>query len=167
MNEPDPNQPLPSANSEGLSRTRTSVHPAFVLGLYTGAALTVVMLGSLVLANRVPALEPYAFERNAVCGALFVMLMLVPVLRYINRPVRMFVASMTAWVLLSAAYDLAGMYFRDLFVVLRTPAEVLTEGAVAYGVIAVASWVCCMIFHARRHSIAPSPARVRSGALPR
>ena len=64
------------------------MRPVLILGLYVGAALSVVMLGALVIANRVPALEPYAFERNAVCYALFVMLMLVPVLRYINRPLR-------------------------------------------------------------------------------
>ena len=37
------------------------------------------MLGALVAANRVPALEKYAFERNGSCYTLFVLLMLAPV----------------------------------------------------------------------------------------
>ena len=141
-----------------------SQRPALIAGCYTGAALTVAMLGALVVANRIPSLEGYAFERNAVSYALFVMLMLVPVLRFITRPVRMFVASTTAWVLLTAAYDFAGLYFRDLFAALhRTPFEVLAEGAVVYGIVAVAAWVCATILHARRH---PMARRVtRPGAM--
>jgi hypothetical protein len=143
------------------------MQPALVLGLYIGAALTVVMLTALVLANRVPALEAYAFERNAACYALFVMLVLAPVVRYINRPVKMFVASMTSWILLTAAYNFAGMYFHSLFDVLqRTPLEVLAEGGIVFGVLAVASWVCRMILHARRHAHAmEEAAHTSSGAL--
>jgi hypothetical protein len=127
--------------------------------------LTVAMLGALVVANRIPALEPYAFERNAASYALFVMLMLVPVLRFLNRPVKMFVASMIGWLLLTVAYDFAGLYFRNLFSVLqRTPFEVLTEGAIIYGVLAVAAWVCAMILHARRHPMAPM-RRPRPGTI--
>ena len=139
------------------------MQPALVLGLYIGAALTIVMLGALVLANRVPALEPYAFERNAACYALFVMLLLAPVLRFINRPVKMFVASMTSWILLTAAYNFAGMYFHSLFEVLqRTPFEVLAEGATVFGVLAVASWVCRMILQARRHARAREQSTANS-----
>jgi len=141
------------------------MRPVLILGLYVGAALSVVMLGALVIANRVPALEPYAFERNAVCYALFVMLMLVPVLRYINHPLKMFVASMTSWILLTAAYNFAGMYFRNLFIVLRTPFEVLIEGAIVFGVLAVASWVCRMILHARRAAMERSAAETHPGVL--
>ena len=67
----------------------------------------------------------------------------------------MFVAGIIAWVIFSAGYNVAGLFFRSLFDVLRTPLEVLTEGAVVYGVAAVLSWVIIMIIEARRHSIAP------------
>jgi hypothetical protein len=149
---------------------RTPVHPsvlrpALITGCYTGAMLTVAMLGALVAADRIPALEPYAFERNAAAYALFVMLMLVPVLRFINRPVKMFVASMTGWLLLTVAYDFAGFYFQNLFnAIQRTPFEVLTEGAIVYGVLAVAAWVFAMILHARRHPLAPM-RRPRPGTI--
>jgi hypothetical protein len=134
----------------------TKLRPALIAGCYTGAMLTVAMLGALVLANRVPALEPYAFERNAGASALFGMLMLIPVVRFLNRPRKMFVASMISWTILTAAYDFAGLYFHNLFNALqRTPFEVLIEGTIAYGVLAVAVWVGAMILHALRHPIAP------------
>jgi hypothetical protein len=137
-------------------RSSSALRPALIAGCYTGAMLTVTMLGALVVANRIPALEPYAFERNAASYALFVLIMLLPVLRFLNRPVKMFVASMTGWVLLTVAYDFAGLYFRNLFDVLhRTPFEVLAEGAILYGILAVAAWVCATILHARRHPLAP------------
>src|ERR1700683_5615875 len=84
-------------------------------GVYGGALLTVAMLGALVAANRMPALEKYAFERNAACYTLFVLLMLVPVVRFLTRPLKMFGAGMVGWVIFVAAYDLTGFYFRDLF----------------------------------------------------
>lgn len=159
------------AGSEGqptavLSNVRPSaLRQAFLAGCYTGALLTVAMLGALVVANRIPGLEPYAFERNAACYALFVMLMLLPVLRFLNRPVKMFVASMTGWTILTIAYDFAGIYFQNLFNVLqRSPFEVLLEGAIVYGVLSVAAWVCAMVLHARRHSIAPG-RRARAGTI--
>lgn len=130
-------------------------HPAVWMGLYTGALLIVVMLGALVAANRFPVLEPYAFERNAAFGALFVLIMLLPVLRFLNRPRQMFAAAMIGWVLFAGVYNLAGLYFRDLFNVLRTPFQALIEGTAVYGVLAGVSWVVGMLLHARHHPIAP------------
>ncbi len=124
-------------------------------GLYGGALLIVAMLGALVAANRMPTLERYAFERNASCYTLFVLLMLVPVVRFLTRPMQMFWAAMIGWVMFVAAYDLTGLFFRDLFQVLRTPFQVLVEGAVVYGIFAVGSWVCGMLLHARRHPMLP------------
>ncbi len=124
-------------------------------GIYGGSFLILAMLGSLVAANRVPALEKYAFERNAVCYTIFVLLMLVPVLRFLTRPIQMFASAMLGWVMFAAAYDMAGLYFRDLFQVLRTPLQALVEGAVVYGFFSVGSWVCGMLLHARNHPVAP------------
>ena len=129
--------------------------PALWVGLYLGALLNIVMIAALVAANRAPKLEPYALERNAACYGFFVLLLLIPVVWFLKRPTQMFVAGIVGWVLFSAGYNLAGFYFHNLFDVLRTPLEALIEGAVLYGVAAVLSWVVGMIFHARRHSIAP------------
>lgn len=140
---------------EGLIGAHPS-RPALKTGLYTGALLIAVMFVAVVVANRVTALERYALERNIACFGLFFFLMLVPVLRFLKRPLQMFSSAMVAWVMFVAAYDFAGLFFRNLFQALqRTPLEVLTEGAVVYGLCAVGSWVAGMVVHARHHPIAP------------
>lgn len=139
--------------------------PALKTGLYTGALLVGVMFVALIVTNRIPALERYALERNTFFYGLFFILMLVPILRFLNNPLRMFSSAMIAWVMFAAAYDLAGLYFRNLFEVLRrTPFEVLIEGAVVYGLCAAGSWVAGMILHARHHTIAPGRRGAREAA---
>jgi len=133
----------------------SALHAALRTGIYSGALLVVVMLGALVAANRVPALERYALERNAISYTLFVMFMLIPVVRFWNRPLKMFTSAMIGWTIFVVAYDVAGMVFENLFTSVRhTPFMALAEGAVVYGVCSVVSWVGGMIIHARRHPIA-------------
>ncbi|HUJ31601.1 MAG TPA: hypothetical protein VLY23_10000 [Candidatus Acidoferrum sp.] len=138
---------------------RQSGHPALVTGLYTGTLLIIVMMGALVAANRIPGLETYALERNAASYSLFVLFMLIPVFRFLNNPLSLFASAMIGWLMFVVAYDIAGMVFKDLFDVLRTPFQALIEGAVIYGVIAVGSWVGGMVLFARRHPIAPRRRR--------
>lgn len=132
--------------------------PAVWTGLYTAALLILVMVGALVTANRFPWLDSRALERNAIAYSLFVIFMLIPVCRFLNRPLQMFTSAMIGWVLFIGAYDIAGMYFHNLFQVLRTPFEALIEGAIVYGVCAVGSWVGGMVLRARLHSIAQGRA---------
>ncbi|MGB8672807.1 MAG: hypothetical protein WA737_01830 [Candidatus Acidiferrales bacterium] len=134
-------------------------HPALFTGLYTGVLLVIVMAGALVAANRIPGLEHYALERNAASYTLFVLLMLIPVVRFLRRPGLLFASAMVGWTLLVVAYDIAGMFLHSLFEVLRTPLEVLIEGAIIYGVIAVGSWVGGMMMHMRHHSIVSARRR--------
>jgi uncharacterized membrane protein YvlD (DUF360 family) len=129
--------------------------PALWTGLYTGTLLVMVMFGALVAANRLPWLDNRALERNAASYGLFVIFMLIPVLRFLNRPIQMFTSAMIAWVMFVIAYDIAGMLFRNLFQILRTPFQAFIEGAVVYGVFAVGSWVGAMVLHARHHAITP------------
>lgn len=133
--------------------------PTVWTGAYTGALLTIVMIGSLVAANRIPGLERYALERNGASYTLFAMFMLVPVCRFLSQPGRLFASAMIGWVIFVLAYDLSGMVFHNLFQVLRTPFQALIEGAIIYGVCAVGSWVGGMLLHARHHTIAPGRRR--------
>jgi hypothetical protein len=71
----------------------------------------------------------------------------------------MFASAMIGWGMFVVAYDIAGMVFRDLFQVLRTPFQALIEGAIIYGVMAVGSWVGAMVILARRQPIAPRRRR--------
>lgn len=120
---------------------------------------------ALVAINRLPGLERYALPRNSLFIAVFLILMLVPVCRFLNSPVRMFASAMIAWGIFVVGYDLAGLYFDRLFDALHHgPFLVLVEGAVLYGVFAVGSWVVEMIVHACRHSIAPERRAARAAA---
>lgn len=139
---------------------------AFWAGLYTGTLLTIVMIGSLVAANRIPGLERYALERNGAAYILFAMFMLIPVFRFLNRPGRLFSSAMIGWIIFVLAYYLAGIFFHNLFQVLRRPFQAFIEGAIVYGVFSVGSWVGGMLLHARRHSIEPGRRRP-SDVVPR
>jgi hypothetical protein len=138
----------------GASQKKPAGHPVLLTGLYTGCLLVIVMLGSLVAANRIPTLEQYALERNAASYSMFVLFMLIPIFRFLDRPARLFAAGITAWMLFVIAYEVAGMVFVNLFAVLRTPLQALMEGAVIYGVVAAGSWVGGMCLEAKRNPIA-------------
>jgi hypothetical protein len=145
----------PIGTIEGrIHRQAAQFGPAILTGIYVGALMIVVMLSALVAANRFPALEPYALERNAASYGTFVILFLVPVVLFLKRPKHLFVSAMVSWILFVLAYNVAGLFFRNLFSVLRTPLEALVEGALAYGILAAIVWVVRMILHARRYPLA-------------
>jgi len=149
-------RPTAAAPAHSLGKvTSATLHT----GIYTGALLVLVMIISLVAANRLPWLENRALERNAACYSLFVLFMLVPILRFWNRPAKMFASGMLAWAMFVISYDIAGMFFSNLFQVLRTPFEALLEGAVVYGVCAVVAWVGGMALLARISPIVPRRRR--------
>lgn len=146
----------PASNPSPAASRNATLHT----GLYTGALLVIVTMGALVAANRIPGLDHYALERNAASYGLFVMFMLIPVGRFLNRPLQMFLSGMIGWVMFVVAYDIFGMYFHNLFESLRhTPSLALLEGTVVYGVCAVGSWVGAMVLHARTHPIGPRRRR--------
>lgn len=152
---PQLDSPSPRETPRHVLAKARPTRTALRTGVYLGALLNIVMIGALVTANRFPRLEPYALERNAASYGLFVLFLLIPVIRFLTRPAQMFAAGLVGWVLFVAGYDLAGLYFHNLFDVLRTPFEALVEGCVLYGIAAVTVWVVRMIFYARRHTLAP------------
>ena len=154
----------PSEQSTSTKVHDPSFRPALFTGLYTGALLVMVMFGALVAANRLSWLDNRALERNAASYGLFVIFMLIPVVRFLNRPLEMFTSAIIGWVMFVVAYDLSGFLFRNVFQVLRTPFQALIEGAVIYGVCAVGSWVGSMILHSRHHTITSRRRRVHDPA---
>lgn len=137
----------------------TVISPTVRVGLYTGAGLTIVMVASLIAANRIPSLDNRALERNGASYGLFLAVMLIPIFRFFNRPLKMFYSAMLAWGIFIVSYDIAGMFFHSLFQALRSPFDAFLEGAIVYGVCAVGSWVGGMILLARHHRIAPRRRR--------
>jgi hypothetical protein len=136
-----------------------AVSPALRVGLYTGALLTIVMVGSLIAANRLSWLDNRALERNGASYGLFLAIMLIPIFRFLNRPLKMFSSALLGWGIFVIAYDIAGIFFHSLFQALRSPFEAFLEGAVVYGVCAVGSWVGGMVLLTRHHRIAPRRRR--------
>lgn len=120
------------------------------VGLLTGGLLALVLIGSLLIANRMPQLEPYAYVRNLMCYAAVTLVMLVPLFRLYHSPSRLFVSGVLGWAILSFAYLIAGMYFVNLESrVGKTTFEFLVLGVIVYGTVAVASWVVnCIVLHA-------------------
>jgi hypothetical protein len=130
------------------------------VGVLVGIYLTLVMVVALLLANRVPALEPLAGIRNAASYGLFAVLAAVPVWMFRQSPGSLFLASTTAWAVFSLMYALMGLPFENLFARLhKTPGNVFMLGAVVYGLLAVAAWVASMISSLLVHPIAASRRR--------
>src|SRR6202795_4852922 len=73
-------------------------------GVLTGIYLSCVFVAWLEVANRVAELERFAELRNLVAGAILILVMAIPVLRFRHRPGKLFVAGLTAWTLLTATY---------------------------------------------------------------
>jgi len=147
--------PLKVGRKVLASEHRTSLET----GIYMGGLLIVVMVSALFVANRVPGSEHYALERNAAFCAVFFIIMLIPIARFFNRPMPMFISAMIGWASFVVAYDIAGMFYSNLFVVLRRPLEALIEGAIVYSVAAVGAWVIGMFLAARHLPIAPRRRR--------
>lgn len=156
MTNPAIPDPLRVGREVLASKHRTTLET----GIYMGGLLTILMIASLFVANHMPGMEHYALERNSVCYGLFVMFMLIPIARFFNRPVQMFNSAMIGWVVFVVGYDIAGMFYSNLFQLLRhEPFLALIEGAAVYGVAAVGAWVLGMVLAARHVPIAPRRRR--------
>lgn len=112
---------------------------------------------ALLIANRMPRLEPLAFFRDILSAAIFGLFMLIPICRFWRSPVRLFISGIVAWGLFILAYVGMGSIFSNLYTRVRTPGVVLAYGAAAYGLIAATSWVSGMVNEAVHHP--PAPAR--------
>lgn len=140
------NQPHPDANSRNFLR-----NPTVRNGAITGVLLSLVMLASLVLANRMKRFDLFALERNAICSGIFVFVAMLPVVRFWRSPVQLFASGILGWVIFTLAFVAAGNFFLRLHSQLRTPGVVLAYGAAGYGLIAVLSWVGDMLQSAVHH----------------
>jgi hypothetical protein len=124
-------------------------------GILTGIYLSIVFVAWLLVANRFPALEPFAEARNIVAGASLVTMLAIPVLRFRRKPGRLFVAGLTAWMLLTMTYLAAEMHF-TLLESRMGALHVFVLGAVSYGFVAVLDWVLLMCAGVRHQHVAQS-----------
>jgi hypothetical protein len=134
-------------------------------GVLTGIYLSCILFSWLWAANRVPQLEPYARARNLAAGAIAILLMTIPVLRFRRYPGRIFVSGLTAWTLLTITYLAMEMRFSLLETRLGA-FHLFMLGAICYGFVAAFQWVFLICAEARHRHLAenaqaPLPASRR------
>jgi hypothetical protein len=118
-------------------------------GIFTGIYLSCVFVAWLIVANRLPALEPFAEARNIVAGAILMILLAIPVLRFGHQPGKLFIAGLIAWTLLTLTYLAAEIRF-TLLESRMGAFHVFMLGAISYGFVAVLDWVfliCAVVRH--------------------
>lgn len=122
------------------------------VGIYTGICLSLVFVIWLVLANRVPLLEPLAMARNIVAVVILVSFATLPLLRFYRSPGDLMVSGLLAWTLLSITYRFLCMVF-VLLGEKYSAFQVFVLGAVVYLLGATLSWIGTMIWRVRAADI--------------
>lgn len=125
------------------------------IGALTGVYLSAVLVTWLVIANRLPVLYPFAGIRNFAAAVAVLLLMLVPILRFLKSPARLFLSGLVAWSLLTLTYVGACQYFSRLESRLGS-FHLFMLGTVIYGFVAVACWVVSLIWAARHQPLSVS-----------
>jgi hypothetical protein len=102
----------------------------------------------VIVANRVPVLDPFALVRNLAAVTVLGLVALIPVLRFWRMPGNLLASSLVAWVLFSLAYRILCMRFaglRERF----SAVQIFVLGAVLYMLVVTLSWIWTIIRRAR------------------
>ncbi|HKD49749.1 MAG TPA: hypothetical protein VKB90_03075 [Candidatus Acidoferrum sp.] len=143
---------LVRTNLPGSRRLDFLHNAAIHTGVYTGVCLSLVFTAWLVIANQVPILERFAFERNVAGAGVFVFLAAVPVLRFLRWPGNLLASSMIAWVIFSFVYRTLCMIYHNLSD-WHSTFQVFMIGAVSYMMFTTLSWIGAIIRRARAAEI--------------
>jgi uncharacterized membrane protein YvlD (DUF360 family) len=107
-----------------------------------------VLVAWLFVANRAPALERFALERNIVAAVALVLFASIPILRFLRLPGPLLASSLIAWSILALTYRLLCVVFSGLSE-RYSSVQVFTLGAVLYMIVATISWIGTCIWRAR------------------
>ena len=110
------------------------------MGACVGICLSIVFFAWIMLANRVPSLEPFAMERNVAAEAVLGFLALLPVVRFLRRPGQLLVSGLIGWAILSFTYWVMGLHFVGLAERWST-FEIFTKGGIGYLIASTSAWV--------------------------
>jgi len=114
-----------------------------------GACLIGVVVAWLLVANRVPSLAQFAFQRNWIAGGLIGLLMLLPLFLFLGSPARIFLSGVIGWTVLALAYQVMEIRFGRLES--RMGAfHLFVLGVVVFGLLAVLDWLALLMLSARR-----------------
>lgn len=128
------------------------------LGLMIGAGLSGVAIAWLLIANRIPALDPLAMLRNLAAGALIIALMLVPACRFRRHPSHVFTCGITAWSILTLVYAILQIPFPRLGMRMGT-FHFFMLGAVLLGLASALLWVLQLLLVLRHEPVIPARKR--------
>lgn len=123
-------------------------HAPAKVGIYTGLWLSVIFVAWVVIANRVPFLEPLAQQRNVIATLLLALTASMPVIRFLRSPGDLLISGLLAWSVLTLAYRILSLKFVLLQVYYST-FHVFVLGAVAYLLFATLSWIGMIVWRAR------------------
>jgi hypothetical protein len=148
-----------SVHLPGYGLTRIFRNAAVRIGIYAGVGLALAFTAWLFVANRVPAFENLALERNLVAAVTLSLLALVPVLRFLRLPGHLLASSFIAWTILTLTYSGLCVHFRALSGRYSAP-QVFILGALVYMIFATLSWIGTCLWRARESHVSqskPSP----------
>ena len=118
------------------------------IGAYTGACLSLVLVCWILIANRVPFLDPLARQRNLLAISLLVFLAAMPVVRFLHSSADLLVSGLLAWSLLTLTYRVLTIFF-SLLEEYYSAFHVFVLGAVSYLLFATLSWIGMIVWRAR------------------
>ena len=136
------------AHLPGYGRLHVFKNAAIRTGVYAGVGLAMVLVAWVFVANRAPALEPFALERNIAAAAALGLFAAVPVLRFLRLPGPLLASSLVAWSILALTYRLLCVYFWGL-AERYSAVQLFTIGAILYMILATLSWIGTCIWRAR------------------
>ena len=146
------------AHLPGYSRLHFFKNAAVRTGVYSGVGLSLVLVAWLFVANRIPALETFAKERNLAGAVALALFGAIPVLRFLRLPGPLLASGLVAWTVLSFVYRVLCVIYwglADRF----SAVHVFMLGAVIYMLIATVSWIGTCLWRARESNAPPSRSR--------
>jgi hypothetical protein len=145
-----------------MHRRETHLHDELTLaahdsalrtGVWSGLGMVLVFFAWLFIANRVPASEKFALERNVVAASILAILFMVPVVRFMWHAGRLLASSLAAWWIFALSYRLLCIGFSALSE-RYTPMRVFILGSVVCMILATLSWIATLIWRTRESHIA-------------
>lgn len=124
-------------------------------GIYVGVCLSLAFSGWVIVANRIPFLEPFALLRNIAAIALLCLIAAIPVLRFWRIPGNLLGSGLVACFIFSVAYRLLALYFTGLEE--RWSAiKIFVVGALVCLLVVTISWIGTIIQRARASDVHPN-----------
>ena len=140
------------AHLPGYSKVHVIKNAAIRTGVYSGVGLSMVLVAWVFVANRAPALEKFALDRNLAAAVALGLFAAVPVLRFLRLPGPLLASSLIAWSILALTYRLLCVHFWGL-AARYSAMQLFTLGVILYMILATLSWIGTCIWRSRESNV--------------